>query len=92
MKQPKLSDLRIDTKGTKLMREKMAKVKKIKITINIDEDVLESVRGRADESGIPYQSLLNRLLRDAVEKVSENNSRLKKLEREVQALKKKVLA
>lgn len=92
MKQPKLSDLRIDTKGTKAMREKMAKAKKIKITINIDEDVLESVRGKADESGIPYQSLLNRLLRDAVEKASVNDSRLEKLEREVQALKKKVSA
>jgi predicted DNA binding CopG/RHH family protein len=92
MKKPKLSDLRIDAKGTKAMREKMAKAKKIKITINIDEDVLESVRGKADESGIPYQSLLNRLLRDAVEKTSENDSRLEKLEREVQALKKKVSA
>lgn len=92
MKQPKLSDLRIDTKGTKAMREKMAKARKIKITINIDEDVLESVRGRADESGIPYQSLLNRLLRDAVNKASVNDSRLEKLEREVQALKKKVSA
>ncbi len=92
MKQPKLSDLRVDTKGTKVMREKMAKARKIKITINIDEDVLESVRGKADESGIPYQSLLNRLLREAVEKASGNDSRLEKLEREVQALKKKVSA
>jgi len=92
MKQPKLSDLRVDTKGTKAMREKMAKAKKTKITINIDEDVLESVRGKAVESGVPYQSLLNRLLRDAVEKASESDSRLEKLEREVQALKKKVSA
>jgi predicted DNA binding CopG/RHH family protein len=92
MKQPKLSDLRLDTRGTKAMREKLAKSKKIKITINIDEDVLESLRGKADESGIPYQSLLNRLLRNAVEKVSENDSRLEKLEREVHALKKKISA
>ena len=92
MKQPKLSDLKIDVKGTKQMRARMAKARKIKITVNIDEDILESLRDTADASGIPYQSLLNRLLRESVEKSSENASRLEKLEREVQALKKKISA
>lgn len=92
MKQPKLSDLKIDVKGTKQMRARMAKARKIKITINIDEDILESLRDKADASGIPYQSLLNRLLRQAVEKSSEKDSRLERLEREVQALKKKISA
>ena len=92
MKQPKLSDLKIDVKGTKQMRARMAKARKIKITVNIDEDILESLRDTADASGIPYQSLLNRLLRESVEKASDNDSRLEKLEREVQALKKKVSA
>lgn len=36
MKQPKLNDLKIDTKGTKAMRKMMAKAKKIKITVNED--------------------------------------------------------
>ena len=92
MKQPKLSDLRLDVKGTKQIRASMAKAKKIKITINIDEDLLISVRRRSTSTGIPYQSLLNHLLRDAVEKTSENDSRLDRLEREVRALKKKLSA
>jgi len=58
----------------------------------LDEGMLESVRGMTNESGVPYQSLLNRLLRDVVGKAAENDSRLEKLEREVQALKKQVSA
>jgi len=92
MKHPRLSDVKVDVTGTKSMRNKMAKVKKIKITINIDDDILHSLRGEAERSGMPYQSLLNRLLRDAVEKVSRDESRLDKLEREVRELKKKLSA
>lgn len=92
MKHPKASDLKVDVHGTRSMRTKMAKAKKIKITINIDDDVLHSLRGRAEESGVPYQSLLNRLLRDAVNRVSDGESRLEKLEKEVRDLKKKLSA
>ena len=66
MKQPKLSDLKIDTKGTKAMRKMMAKAKKIKITVNVDEDLLVELKHMAEETGTPYQSLLNRVLKDAV--------------------------
>ncbi len=92
MKHPKVSDLNIDVHGTKAMRLKMTKANKIKITINIDGDVLETLRGKAEKSGVPYQSLLNRLLRDAVNKASLDDSRLDKLEKEVRDLKKKLSA
>jgi len=92
MKQPKLSDVRIDTKGTKAMRERMAKAKKIKITINVDEDLLLELRRMAASTGIPYQSLLNRVLKDAVMAKKDEGSRLDRLEREVQRLKKKLSA
>jgi predicted DNA binding CopG/RHH family protein len=92
MKQPKLSDLKIDTKGTKAIRKLMTKAKKIKITVNVDEDLLKELRHMAETTGIPYQSLLNKVLRDAVMAKKDEGSRLDRLEREVERLKKKVSA
>lgn len=92
MKQPKLSDLKIDTKGTKAMRKMMAKAKKIKITVNIEEDLLVELKHMAAETGTPYQSLLNRVLKDAVMSKKDEGSRLDRLEREVERLKKKISA
>ncbi len=92
MKQPKLSDLKIDTKGTKAMRKMMKKAKKIKITVNVDEDLLTELRQMAEETGTPYQSLLNKVLKDAVMGKKTEGSRLDRLEREVERLKKKISA
>lgn len=92
MKQPKLSDLKIDTKGTKAMRKMMTKAKKIKITVNVDEDLLTELRQMAEETGTPYQSLLNKVLKDAVMGKKTDGSRLDRLEREVERLKKKISA
>lgn len=92
MKQPKLSDLKIDTKSTKALRKMMTKAKKIKITVNVDEDILTELRQMADETGTPYQSLLNKVLKDAVMGKKAEGSRLDRLEREVERLKKKLSA
>ena len=64
MKQPKLNDLVIDRKATQSIRSAMAKAKKIKITINIDEDSLGILRDMANQTGVPYQKLLNQILKD----------------------------
>ena len=92
MRQPKLSSLQIDTKGTKAMRKLMAKTKKVKITINVDEDLLIELRKMAQQTGIPYQSLLNRVLKDAVLAKKDEGSRLDRLEREIEKLKRKISA
>ena len=92
MKQPRLSDLKIDTKGTKSMRKMMTKTKKIKITVNVDEDLLAELRKMAEATGTPYQSLLNKVLKDAVMVKKDEGSRLDRLEREVERLKKKISA
>lgn len=95
MKQPRLSDLNIDTKGTKALRKMMAKTKKtkkIKITVNVDEDLLTELRQMAEDAGAPYQSLLNKVLKDAVMGKKAEGSRLDRLEREVERLKKKISA
>lgn len=92
MKQPKLSDLVLDKKGTKELRAKMGKTKKIKITINIDEDSLETLREISEKSGAPYQKLLNQALREGLQKRLESESRLDRVEKELEKLKKKVAA
>ncbi len=92
MKQPKLNDLKIDAKGTKAMRKMMAKAKKIKITVNVDEDLLMELRNMAEATGTPYQSLLNKVLKEAVMTKKDEGSRLDRLEREVERLKKKLSA
>lgn len=94
MKQPKIKDLKIDLKGTQTLRTRMAKAKKIKITINIDEDLLTALKLRSDDSGIPYQVLLNKLLRSSIEKSIPNKaqSRLDRLEKEVAKLKRSISA
>jgi len=35
-----------------------------RITIYLDDDVLERFRGRADRAGLGYQTLINQALRD----------------------------
>ncbi len=92
MKQPKLSDLKVDVKGTKALRKMMNKAKKIKITVNLDEDILNELKQMALETGTPYQSLLNKVLKDAVSNKKTEGSRLDRLEREVERLKKKISA
>ena len=37
---------------------------KKQLTIRLDEDTIEYFRGLSDDSGIPYQSLINLYLRD----------------------------
>lgn len=93
MKQPKLKDVKFDLKGTEKMRTRMAKAKKIKITVNVDEDLLEALKLRSYETGVPYQNLLNRVLRSAMKEAADGETaRLDRLEREVASLKKRLSA
>jgi predicted DNA binding CopG/RHH family protein len=92
MKEPKLSELEIDQKGTRQIRSRMAKTKSVKITINIDKENLDTLRTKAAETGVPYQRLLNRLLTRALRMDQESESRLNRLEKEVKKLKTKIVA
>jgi predicted DNA binding CopG/RHH family protein len=92
LKQPKLSDLVIDRKGTHRMRVEAAKAKKIKITINIDQDSLEALRSMAGKTGASYQKLLNQILKKGLKANEESESRLDRLEKELEKLKKKLAA
>ncbi len=92
MKQPKLSDLVIDPEGTKEIRSAMKRAKKIKITVNVDEDSLTRLRKISGQTGIPYQTLLNRILKDGLSQRIEAESRLDRIERELQKIKRKIAA
>ena len=90
MKQPKRSNLKISKKGTQAIRKKAAALKKIKITINFDSDILNETKKLANQMGTPYQTLLNKILRDALLAKKAHDDRLGRIEREISALKKKI--
>lgn len=92
MKQPNLNKLHFDKKGTADIRRKMTNAKRVKITINFDADLINKTKRLADKSGIPYQRLINQLLRKSTEQVKETDSRLERLEKEVQRIKRKLVA
>ena len=93
MKEPRLSDLKVDTKGTRQIRNLVARARKIKITINVDQDSLAILRDRSARTGVPYQRLLNQVLRNALDKKDDDmESRLERLERELNRLKRRLVA
>ncbi len=92
MKQAKLNELVIDRRGTKEIRSKMKRSKKIKITINVDEDSLVLLRKMSSETSAPYQKLLNQILKDGLSKRSEAESRLDRIEKELKRIKREIAA
>lgn len=92
MRKPKIKNLSLDLKETRRVRSALAKQKSVKITINIDSGSLEELRRLSTESGVPYQRLLNQVLRDGLVGRAKTESRLDRLERELEQVKKKVAA
>ena len=92
MKKSKKAELTIDWKGTHEMRRKMAQAKKVKVTINLDEDSVAKVKKMATEQGASYQKLINQILSDALVGKSNIHERVSKLEKELAKLKKKLVA
>ena len=58
---------------------------KERITIMVDQDVLDEYRSKAQKTGDKYQSLINRTLREALEK-PELEKRIEKLEQKMKKL------
>jgi len=92
MKKPRISDLKIDSGETSRIRRMAAKAKAIKITINIDAANLATLKKEAELTGIPYQRLLNQVLKEALSNRESAEARLEKLEREVAQMKRKLAA
>lgn len=91
MRQPKISNLVLDSGQTKRVRQKMSD-KKIKITINVDADSISTLKSLASKTGVPYQRMINHILKQALEREDDAQSRLERLEKEVARLKRKVAA
>ena len=87
-----MSDLKPDKAGTKKIRESISKTKKVKITINFDAEILTQVKSMSDETGVPYQTLLNKIVKEALLQKNSESSRLDRLEKEIKKLKKKIAA
>jgi len=92
MKKPSLRKLKVDQSETRRVRSAMAHQKSIKITININADILAKLKSIADDSGVPYQRIINRTLASSLAAQTTEQSRLDKLEQELSILKKKLAA
>jgi len=92
MREPNIGDLEFNPKGTRQIRQRMARTRAIKITINIDADALAILRAKSAKTGIPYQRLLNQLLKRALQSETETETRLDRLEKELNRLKRQLVA
>ncbi len=92
MKKPKISNLKPNNQETKKIILARKNTSSTKITINIDNDLLVKVKNISNETDIPYQRLINKLLRENLVEASSLNKRLNNLEKEIQKVKKKLAA
>jgi len=92
MRKPKMSDLKVDRAGTRKIQAEMAKRRSVKITINLDARSLAKLKRLSAESGVPYQRLLNSILKERLTKTSSIHSRLDRVEKELKQVKKKLAA
>lgn len=87
MREPKLSQLKIDKTGTAKFRAALAGGKVVRITINIDTKSLQALSKVSQQTGVPYQALLSRLLKDGATLRETTEARLDRLERELKRMK-----
>ena len=92
MREPKLGNIKVDVAETAKIRRSLKKQKSVKITINLDADSLTTLKKEASASGVPYQRLLNRLLKESLKSKRVTESRIDRLERELREVKRKLAA
>jgi len=92
MRKPGMRDLKPDHAGTRAIRAEMARRGTVKITINVDTDSLGKLKELSAESGVPYQRLLNGILRDRLANANTVQSRLDRIEKELARVKRQLAA
>lgn len=92
MKKPNINDLTLDQVETDRIRTATKSSSNIKITINIDKNTLLRIKNLASKNDIPYQRLLNRLLKKGLTDSDKESSRIDKLEIQLEEIKKKLAA
>ncbi len=84
--------LKQDSAETRRVRRAAAGSKAVKITINIDADTLAQLKQEASATGVPYQRMINRRLREHAQGAEFAEVRLARLEREIARMKRKFAA
>ena len=92
MRKPGIRNLKIDTAATRKIRSEMTSQRTVKITINVDANSLVKLKELSVESGVPYQRLLNNILRDRLAKTNTIQSRLDRIEKELARVKRRLAA
>lgn len=92
MREPKLKNLKVDVAETAKIKGALKKQRHVKITINLDADSLDAVKKEASASGVPYQRLLNRLLKESLAGRHATESRIDRIEKELREMKKRLAA
>jgi predicted DNA binding CopG/RHH family protein len=92
VRKPTIRDMNVDTTGTRRLRAAMAGRGSVKITINVDADSLAKLKELSAESGVPYQRLLNSILKERLATTDTVQSRLDRIEKELARVKKTLAA
>jgi len=92
VRKPRIRDVKVDTAGTRRLRAAMAGRGSVKITINVDADSLAKLKALSAESGVPYQRLLNSLLKERLSRAETVHARLDRIERELARVKRRLAA
>lgn len=92
MRKPSLSDVKVDPAGTRRLRAEMAGRRSVKNTINVDADSLTRLKELSGESGVPYQRLLNNILKERLAKADTVHSRPDCIEKDLARVKKTLVA
>ena len=92
MEEPNLNELVRDMTEEASVKKIMGKSPKVKITLNIDRDLLDILRQQSEETDVPYQRLINRYTRQALQsgagnEMQELRDTISKLAKEVAELK-----
>ena len=87
MRRSSIRDLKEDTAGTRRLRAEMAGCRSVKITINVDADSLTKLKAQSAESGVPYQRLLNSLLKERLATSDTVHACLDRIEKELARVK-----
>lgn len=87
MKKPKINELKENKKETISIRNMAKKTTKIKVTFNLDEDVVKKLKNLASDSGSKYQTLLNSILKEALFSRATYEERISNMEKELSEIK-----
>ncbi len=92
MREPKLDELILDEAGTANIKASLSREKAVKITVTVDAKSLHALKVASQQTGVPYQALVSRALKEGLTRHTTLASRLDQLEREVKRMKRILVA